>query len=152
PGFTYTGKAPSKRDPLNPPPPSFTRPQDPQSPHPRLHEPIRIAAQDASTLSKGFVPVFPAPQLLMAHDVQPADLARLLEDCHLVSAESVGQRVAANVAPLVLGVGFLPGLFVTRAIEKRMKRGNVGDVVGLVEVWDQAFFAPRRLRITMQRG
>ncbi|KAA1471613.1 hypothetical protein DENSPDRAFT_850342 [Dentipellis sp. KUC8613] len=152
PGFSYTGNTPHKRDPLNPPPACFMRRPNPQCPYPRLQESIHIPAQDKNTLEKGFMPIFPAPQLLMAHDVQPADLARLLEDCHLISAESVGQKITANVAPLAMGVGFLPGLLVTHGLENRMKRGNIEDAAGLVEVWDEAFFAPRRLRLTMQRG
>ncbi|KAA1471614.1 hypothetical protein DENSPDRAFT_837644 [Dentipellis sp. KUC8613] len=152
PGFTYTGKAPSKRDPLSPPPSAFARQPNPQCPYPPLPEPIRIPAQDRKTLDKGFIPMFPAPQFLLAHDVQPADLARLLEDCHLMSATSIGQKITANVAPLAMGVGFFPGILISRALENRMKRGNVQDAVGLIEVWDEAFFAPRRLRVALQRG
>ncbi|EIM91337.1 uncharacterized protein STEHIDRAFT_137076, partial [Stereum hirsutum FP-91666 SS1] len=87
PGFTYTGRAPPRRDPFNPPPPSFSRAPPPTSrgiPYTALPTQIQIPSAKPSDLTSGFLPIFPSPHLLLAHDVQPADISRLLEDCHLI--------------------------------------------------------------------
>jgi len=96
------------------------------------------------------MPIFPSPELLIAHDVQPADLSRLLEDCHLMGKLSTRDHVVSNVIPLALGMSFVGGIFATKGIEKHMKGKKVADVNGLLEVWDIAFFAPRRLRLSIE--
>jgi len=87
PEFTYTGSAPADRDhsthllSVSP----AHRTQLAPSRSSRSHH---IPTQK-NDLNSGFVPIFPSPELLIAHDVQPADLSRLLEDCHLMGKLSM---------------------------------------------------------------
>ncbi|EIM86999.1 uncharacterized protein STEHIDRAFT_110320 [Stereum hirsutum FP-91666 SS1] len=154
PGFTYAGKAPAQRDPFNPPPSCFSRtppPPSPTTPYTPLPHMLRIRSANASDLASGFLPIFPSPPLLIAHDVQPSDVSRLLEDCHLMGKLSVGQHVVSGVAPILMHLGFA-GFFVGNAMKKGMKRRKVESVKDLVKVWDDEFFRPRGLRIWVQRG
>ncbi|KAA1471623.1 hypothetical protein DENSPDRAFT_837648 [Dentipellis sp. KUC8613] len=154
PGFTYTGKAPPKRDPLSPPPDCLRRPPPPAPalPYTRLPGAIRIPAHGKHHLTSGFEPIFPAPAFLLAHDVRPGDLARLLEDCHLLGKLHPAQYVVGGLAPLVLGVAFIPGFFVAQAINSGFKRRHVEQVGDLVKVWDELFFAPRGLHVWVEKG
>ncbi|THH14800.1 hypothetical protein EW146_g5576 [Bondarzewia mesenterica] len=150
--FTYAGKAPPKRNPFTPPPPSFTRGLNPNCLYPHLPAPIRIPSQTKANLSSGFAPIFPSPELLLAHDVLPEDFSRLLEDCHLMGQLVGSDKIKSNVIPVALGVSLIGGLFMAHGIEGRMRENNVSDVNGLVEVWDEVFFAPRRLKVWIEIG
>ncbi|TFY65573.1 hypothetical protein EVG20_g5514 [Dentipellis fragilis] len=145
-GFTYTGKAVSNRDPLKPPPPSFSRLPNPECTYPPLPQPIRIPCQGMH-LNSGFLPLFPAPQLLLAHDVQPSDISRLLEDCHIQGERNLAEDLGANA---MLGMSLMPGLFAADAIMRAVTRKRKHKVSDLVGVWDEAFFAPRRLRASIE--
>ncbi|TFY79837.1 hypothetical protein EWM64_g4179 [Hericium alpestre] len=96
--------------------------------------------------------MYPCPGYLAVHDVRPEDFSRLLEDCHLLGKLHPGEHAVAMLSPLVLGVGFLPGFFVTYALQKNFKRSHVKHVGELLQVWDEAFFRPRRLKIWIEKG
>ncbi|KAF8601381.1 hypothetical protein BDV93DRAFT_495760, partial [Ceratobasidium sp. AG-I] len=46
----------------------------------------------------------------------------------------------------------LTGFFVTRAIESGMKTKKTGNVAGLLDIWNERFFHPRRLEVILCRG
>lgn len=52
--------------------------------------------------------------------------------------------------PIPLGVAFLPGLLVTRAVEKGMKNRKVPEVFELVDIWNTHFFRSRNVRLTLR--
>lgn len=109
-GFRF--KSPTADELLNPPPPGFTR-------APPFHEfidqpfqPFSLISID-SKLDKGFPampPPSPAqPHPFVVHDVNEEDWTRLLSDIKAAGKLSPLNKIVANVAPGVIGIGFLPG-------------------------------------------
>ncbi|GJJ10610.1 hypothetical protein Clacol_004837 [Clathrus columnatus] len=156
-----------KRDPLNPPPPSFSRLAPPRPPLPPF-PPLILRSKDTS-LDKGFplilpMPSYPGPQAANPYqqqglihpfsqrDVLEADWTRLLEDIYITAQLSGTQRIAANVIPLAAGVSFIGGIFLTKGIEKRMKKKNSEPAADLVDVWNQHFFHSRGLHVILAHG
>ncbi|EIM82898.1 uncharacterized protein STEHIDRAFT_160515 [Stereum hirsutum FP-91666 SS1] len=152
PGFTYTGHAPHHRDPLNPLPDAFNRPPNPSCTYYPLSSPIHLPSKNRENLTEGFVPILPAPQELLAHDVLPADFSRLLEDCHLMGKLSLMEKVGAEILPEFMSLAPGMGFFVTHALKGKMATKKVQSAEGLVEVWDETFFRPRGLTVRVQVG
>jgi hypothetical protein len=97
---------------LNPPPPCFTR-RPPYNPLMSATFPPCALLSIDSQLENGFPPL-PPPSLLQphpftVHDVNEEDWLRLLNDIKATGKLSPMNRIVSNVAPLALGVGFLPG-------------------------------------------
>ncbi|KAA1471612.1 hypothetical protein DENSPDRAFT_837642 [Dentipellis sp. KUC8613] len=152
PGLTYTGTAPPKRDPFHPSPPSLSRRPDPECQYPPLRKSLRIPSKSKHGIGKGFEPAFPSPEILAAHDVQPADISRLLEDCHLVGELGANQCVGACPPPTPSGATGLPDFIALAAEREKIADANMyeEDVVELLEVWDEEFFAPRKLHVSIE--
>lgn len=132
------------------PAPSFTRPV----PHA-----LRNSAADFPPCSipgkgplkgDGFKPLYPG-QLLACRDVSLADWQRFLEDLEVAGRLGGAQQIISNVAPLTMHLG-LTGYFVTKAIEKGMRKKKEPIVSETVEVWQDTFFAPRGLRVCIRGG
>ncbi|TFY64468.1 hypothetical protein EVG20_g5930 [Dentipellis fragilis] len=153
-GLTYTGTAPPKRDPFHPSPPSLSRRPDPQCTYLSLRQSLRIPSKSKHGIGKGFVPAFPSPQLLAAHDVQPADISRLLEDCHLIGELGANQCVGACPPPTPTGAPGLPDFLAMEADRERVVDANMyeEDVLELLEAWDEEFFAPRKLHVSIEHA
>jgi hypothetical protein len=81
--------------------------------------------------------------LLENHDVCDRDWDRLLQDIQTVARLTKGQRIAARVLPVTMYMG-CTGFFVSRAIERGMKRKKAASVNALLDVWNERFFRPRR--------
>jgi hypothetical protein len=60
---------------------------------------------------------------------------RPLEDIQIIAA--------AGVLPMTISIGFSE-FFVSRTIEKGVKRKNVDNVTGLLDVWNERIFQPSR--------
>jgi len=75
-----------------------------------------------------------------------------MEDLHITGQLTGGQRIMAQALPLAMSVGFIGGLFMSRAIEKRMKNKKNEPVADLVDIWNQHFFHARRLHVILAHG
>ncbi|EPQ31824.1 uncharacterized protein PFL1_00023 [Pseudozyma flocculosa PF-1] len=138
----------SPGDIFNPPAPSFSRPPSGQWSYSPF-VPISVKAQ-GKLLADGFKPLYPG-RVLADHDVSAADWARFLEDIDVAGRLSGGQSVFANVAPVTMHLG-ATGYFITKAIEKGMKRKKIPVIAETVETWQQNFFIPRRLDVYIVEG
>ncbi|PWN47602.1 hypothetical protein IE53DRAFT_371326 [Violaceomyces palustris] len=133
----------SPGDVFNPPAPSFSRPPAPNHSYSPFN-PISLPP-DGKFLADGFKPLYPG-RILADHDVSAADWARFLEDIVVAGRLTGGQQVLSNIAPVTMHMG-ATGFFITRAIEKGMKRKKQPLVVEAIEVWQQTFFSHRRLDV-----
>ncbi|CAE6487957.1 unnamed protein product [Rhizoctonia solani] len=88
---------------------------------------------------------------LERYDVLFEDWEQMLQDIQAVARLTKGQRATARVLPVTMYMGFT-GFFVSRAIEKGMKRRNAAGVAGLLDIWNERFFRPRGLEIALCRG
>ncbi|EIM82897.1 uncharacterized protein STEHIDRAFT_160514 [Stereum hirsutum FP-91666 SS1] len=152
PGFSYTGRVPSKRNPLKPLPDCFTREPDPKCSYRPLRSPIHIPSRNINNLTEGFLPMFPDAPSLLAHDVLPADLSRLLEDCHLIGKLTLGQHIGAELVPELMGVEAVAGFFMAEGISGQAAKRRVKNVGDLLDTWNEQFFAPRKLRAWVHTG
>ncbi|KAN0066586.1 hypothetical protein ACQY0O_000680 [Thecaphora frezii] len=130
-------------DIFNPPAPSFSRPPSQQFSYTPF-VPISIKAS-GKLLADGFKPLYPG-RVLVDHDVSAADWARFLEDIGVAGRLTGGQSVIAQVAPVTMHLG-TAGYFLTKALEKNMKRKKIPLIAEAVETWQQRFFLPRRLDV-----
>ncbi|KAG8692045.1 hypothetical protein FRC11_007011 [Ceratobasidium sp. 423] len=141
------------RDPLDPPPMCFSRvvpAPSPETTYQPLPQPLIIHAKPGKKfLDDAFVTT--GTPALHRHDVLADDWVRLLEDIHIVARLSAGQKITAGILPITMHVGFT-GFFISRAIERGMKRKNVGGVMQLLQIWNERFFKPRRLDVILCRG
>lgn len=133
------------RDPLDPPPPCFSRviaPPSEDTTYEQLPHPLVIDAKPGKKfLDEAFATT--GTPALYRHDVLAEDWVRLLEDIQIVARLTGGQRVVAGALPVTMHIGF-SGFLVSRAIEKGMKKKNAGNVVKLLDIWNERFFKPRR--------
>ncbi|KAJ1306762.1 hypothetical protein OPQ81_007748 [Rhizoctonia solani] len=143
----------NQRDPLDPPPICFSRvipAPSSEMTYQSLHQPLVIHAKPGKTyLDDAFVTT--GTPALHRHDVWAEDWVRLLEDIHIVARLTAGQKITAGILPVTMHVGFT-GFFISRAIEKGMKRKNVGNVMQLLQIWNERFFKPRHLEVILCRG
>ncbi|KAI0826273.1 hypothetical protein BC629DRAFT_66135 [Irpex lacteus] len=137
------------------PPPGFSRPP----PHNDLmYAPFPVFSHISaeSSLEKGFPSLIPPsscqPHPFIVHDVRQEDWERLLNDIKVVSKLSGMDKVISNVAPMVMGVGFLGGMFVTSVMEKGMKKKKVIVVSDIIDHWNHYFFHPRWMEVTLSQG
>ncbi|KAF8739143.1 Cytochrome C1 family, partial [Rhizoctonia solani] len=141
------------RDPFDPPPSCFSRPApapSPETTYQALAQPLVIHSKPGKTfLDDAFITT--GTPALHKHDVWTEDWVRLLEDIHIVARLTTGQKVAAGALPITMHVGFA-GFFISRAIEKGMKKKNAEGVIQLLQIWNESFFKPRRLEIMLFRG
>lgn len=111
---------------------------------------------NGTDLSKGFPEVPPPCQLCVhpfaTHDVLEEDWKRFLADVKKAASLSGGQRIKSNVIPMVTGLGFVGGLFLTRGIEKRMKAKNRNAAGDVVDHWNYYFFGPRKMEAVLCQG
>ncbi|THH00718.1 hypothetical protein EW026_g1861 [Hermanssonia centrifuga] len=146
------GASPSQL--LNPPPPSFNRPPPDNLPYNPFPPCALISV--GSHLEDGF-PALPPPTTVQPHpfslhDVKEEDWTKFVGHLKSAAALSPTNRIVSNVAPMVLGVGFLPGLFVTKGIESHMKKRKDGSVAEIINQWNHYFFYPRRMEVTLTQG
>jgi hypothetical protein len=57
------------------------------------------------------------------------------------------QRAASLAAPVMSGMGVIPGLLVSKAIQESIKAGKTSAAFYIVETWNQQFFKPRGLDV-----
>jgi hypothetical protein len=135
----------SSRDPLDPPPICFSRvipAPSQETTYQNLPQPLVIHSKPGKKfLDDAFVTT--GTPALHKHDVLAEDWVRLLEDIGIVARLTTGQKITAGVLPMTMSVGF-SGFFISRAIEKGMKRRNAESVVQLLQIWNERFFGPRR--------
>lgn len=96
--------------------------------------------------------MFPDAPSLLAHDVLPADLSRLLEDCHLIGKLTLGQHIGAELVPELMGVEAVAGFFMAEGISGQVAKRRVKNVGDLLDTWNEQFFAPRKLRAWVHTG
>ncbi|CAE6417358.1 unnamed protein product [Rhizoctonia solani] len=141
------------RDPLDPPPTCFNRvvpAHSPETAYPTLLQPFIIHSKPGKKFLGGAFAKTGTPAL-HRHDVLAEDWVRLLEDIHIAASLTTDQIITSNVIPMAMSVGLF-GLLITDEIEEDMKKKNVGNVVQLLQIWNERFFRPRRLEITLCRG
>ncbi|KAF8588170.1 hypothetical protein K439DRAFT_1336018 [Ramaria rubella] len=152
------------RKPLDPPPPSFSRPVPPHlhpgapgnypggplAPFPPLH----LYSKEKS-LDGGFPILLPPcafqPHPFSQRDIMEGDWARFLEDLQITGRLSGSEKIAATVIPIAMHIG-LAGMLVSRAIKGRMKSKKNEPAGQLVDMWNDHFFHPRRLHVILARG
>lgn len=130
------------------PPPSFSR--QPRLAYSTPFEPVYIRSAhnkkvDKQILADGFQPVYPG-RLMVQHDVSAADWGRFLEDLVIAGKLTGKQSIISNVAPMTMHMG-ATGYFVTRAIEKRIKKRKDPLIAEMAETWQQDFFTARGLDV-----
>ncbi|KZT32674.1 hypothetical protein SISSUDRAFT_1066735 [Sistotremastrum suecicum HHB10207 ss-3] len=144
-----------KRDPLNPPPPSFSRAPDPRYPYPAF-QPMWLLGSGKKGLDSCFPSILPTsfmnPHPFASHDVDQSDWIRFVEDIQIAGGLTGQQRVVSNVVPLVAQMSFVVGLFATKAIETHMKKGKEQPVIELIEIWNNQFFRLRRMNVILVKG
>lgn len=144
---------------LDPPPPSFHR--APPSTLPYGPFPPLVLLSQFSQVNKGF-PLLPPPattnpHAFVSHDVNEEDWKRFLEDVTSAGGFSTTERVVSQVAPIVMGLRFLPGesayvqyarnnnpdrsilvvgLFVRKGMDLHMQSRKTGPVGDLVDHWN----------------
>lgn len=96
--------------------------------------------------------MFPDAPSLLAHDVLPADLSRLLEDCHLMGKLTLGQHIGAELVPEIMGVEAVAGFFMAEGISGQVAKRRVKNVGDLLDTWNEQFFSPRKLRAWVHTG
>ncbi|KAF8515632.1 hypothetical protein JB92DRAFT_2717125 [Gautieria morchelliformis] len=148
------------RNPVDPLPPSFSRPIAPHLIVPNAHAgypqlpgfpPMRLYSKE-KTLDHGF-PILLPPCAVQPHpfaqrDVMEADWIRFLQDLQQTGRPS--KLAAAADALPIMRLG-LVGM-ITRVVEKEMKRGKTEPVGHLVDTWNEHFFHARRLHVILARG
>ncbi|KAI0784109.1 hypothetical protein C8Q75DRAFT_781313 [Abortiporus biennis] len=137
---------------LDPPPPCFYRAPPEISRVPFY--PLAMLGF-GSNLDKGF-PTMPPPthcnpHPFTVHDVNEEDWSTFLNHVKVAASLNGKDKLIAGVAPLGMGIG-LAGLFVTKAIEKRMRNKKEEPVSIIVDNWNLYFFNPRRLNVTLAQG
>ncbi|KAF8750463.1 hypothetical protein RHS01_09281 [Rhizoctonia solani] len=143
-------KATPSRDPLDPMPSCFSRNVPTDAAHQALSYPFIVHAKPGKKLLDDAFDTF-SSNILEKYNVFDHDWARLIEDIRIAAQLTKGEKVTAKVLPVTKYIG-CTGYFVSRAIEKKMKRKNAASVNALLEVWNEQFFRPRRLEITLCRG
>jgi len=143
-----------KRNPLDPPPPAFTRPIAYLDPRP--FPPLSLQSHKAS-LQDGFpaLPAAPegplppgAPHPFSTHDIPEADWLRFLEDIAIVARLTGSEKGL----PMAMRIALPGGFLISRGIKKMMTPQKSGDVTDLIESWNQFFFQPRHVRAILTRG
>jgi len=108
-----------------------------------------------TTLDKGFSTVPPGtavqPHPFVTHDVCEEDWTRFVGDLQKVGKLSPMNKIVAGVAPMAMGIG-LAGMFVSRAIEGRMKKGTSAPATQIVDHWNNYFFWPRGMEVNLVHG
>ncbi|TKY88271.1 hypothetical protein EX895_002623 [Sporisorium graminicola] len=125
------------------PAPSFGRPPQ-QGWSYAAFQPFSLPAS-GEQLADGFKPLYPG-RILANHDVSAADWCRFLEDLSVAGRMTGAQQVISNFAPVTAHLG-ATGFLVTKALQKRMKRGKEPVITETVEMWEQNFFLPRGLDV-----
>ncbi|KAH7335332.1 hypothetical protein B0J17DRAFT_669669 [Rhizoctonia solani] len=141
------------RDPLDPPPVCFTRivpAPSHETTYQALPQPLVIHAKPGKKFLDDAFVTTGTPALHM-HDIWAEDWVRLLEDIHIVARLTAGQKITAGILPVTMHVGF-SGFFISRAIERGMRNKNVGNVMQLLQIWNERFFKPRHLETILCRG
>ncbi|KAI6039886.1 hypothetical protein EDC04DRAFT_1621197 [Pisolithus marmoratus] len=136
------------------PPSSWQRP--PPSNMPYNQFPPMCLISNGKELTKGFPELPPpcqlAPHPFATHDVTEEDWKRFLTDVKKGASLSGAQRIKSNVIPLVAGLSFVGGLFMTHAIEQKMKSKNRTAAGDVVDHWNHYFFGPRRMEVVLCQG
>src|SRR5258708_39853663 len=162
--FTYDGKRPFVEegyDPLNPPPPSFRRPQTDSGFSPAERQKripfrmLQIPSQPRYTLASGFQPIY-SVHLLAPYDIQPADFSRFLSDLHFIGAKSISSipmRALAGSINVTTRLT-LAGFVVSKIIQRGILAGRAlpKEALRLVEVWNTEFFLKRGVNVWIRRG
>lgn len=96
---------------LDPPPTCFSRPFPPQLPYGPF--PVTSVMSASKRLEDGFPLMAPpsaaSPHPFATHDVTQEHWILFLRQMKTVAGLTGMNKVVANVAPMVMGVGFLPG-------------------------------------------
>lgn len=136
------------------PPSSWQRPAPANFPYNQF--PPMCLISNGKDLAKGFPELPPpcqlAPHPFATHDVTEEDWKRFLADVKKGASLSGAQRIKSNVIPLVAGLSFVGGLFMTHAIEQKMKSKNRTAAGDVVDHWNHYFFGPRRMEVVLSQG
>lgn len=143
---------PSAEQRANAPPPSWNRSFASTHPSASAHfESVYIRSANTKSaahkqiLADGFQNSYPG-RLMVSRDVSSADWARFNEDMVVAGRLTGAQSIVSNVAPITMHLG-ATGFFVTRAIEKGMKKRKDPLICATVELWQQNFFTSRKLDV-----
>ena len=136
-------------DIFNPPAPSFAREPSRRFRYAPFSSAI-VIPQESKELADGFKSLYPG-RILVDHDVSTADWARFLEDITVAGRLTGGQAIISQVAPLTMHMG-ATGYFVTKAIERGMKKKKEPVINEAVETWNQNFFGKRGLDVYLRHG
>ncbi|KAG8744169.1 hypothetical protein FRC10_010635 [Ceratobasidium sp. 414] len=135
----------SSRNPLDPPPPCFSRVVLPPSgvvTYEPLPKPYVIHGKTGKMFLDDAFAITPPPAF-HKHDVETDDWMRFLEDLQTVARLNGSQKVVASALPVTRHLGFI-GHFVSKAVEQSMRKQNTASVVDLLSVWNERFFNHRR--------
>jgi hypothetical protein len=163
------------RDPLDPPPPSFTRPPPVDLPY----TPFTYMTLYSKGLNPddGFPLTVPGccggepnqRHPFISHDVQKADWQRyvcwncepsrhpahlenldyrFLEDIAIIGKLSMSEQVQSRAVPHISGLAGPAGFFTSRGIRRKMARRNAGPVGELVDVWNDVCLSITFVRVS----
>ena len=109
-GKLVSGRCPQRL--LNPPPPCFSRPRSESMQYPPFPT-ITVASIGKHYLAKGFPATLPPsetrPHPFATHDVTEEEWMHFLADLKRAAGLGWGDRLVGNVAPLLVGVPYVPG-------------------------------------------
>ncbi|KAG8678935.1 hypothetical protein FRC09_019407 [Ceratobasidium sp. 395] len=143
----------TSRNPLDPPPPCFGRVVLPPSStvtYEPLSKPFVIHGKTGKMFLDDAFAITPIPAF-HKHDVETDDWIRFLEDVQAVARFNGGQKAVAGALPVTRHIGFI-GHFVSKAVERSMRKQNTANVVDLLNVWNDRFFNHRRLSVILCKG
>ncbi|EGN99217.1 hypothetical protein SERLA73DRAFT_182105 [Serpula lacrymans var. lacrymans S7.3] len=133
------------------PPPSWQRPPPQHLPYNPF--PPMCLVSNSKNISNGF-PELPPPCNLQphpfaSHDISEEDWKRFLTDVKKAGSLTGMQRIKSNVIPTVMGLNLIGGIFMTNAIERKMKTKNRTAAGDIVDHWNHYFFGPRRMEAVL---
>lgn len=140
----YKIKGVRHKNPLEPPPPQFTKPALSRSTGELVTNPIAIYSK-SDELKNGLLEVYPT--ILEHHQVPPEDWARFAEDVVIIAQQIPKRR--KFLAGLNLA-SHSPNYHVYKLLMKRYGRMQYPLVKSLVQQWNQHYFNPRGLSVLFE--
>ncbi|ORY00911.1 hypothetical protein K493DRAFT_312621 [Basidiobolus meristosporus CBS 931.73] len=128
----------------------FARPPQIQAPPSEPFRAFKVPCKSREFL-KEFPSQYPIPHHMLARDILESDWALFIADLAIGGRLSRTQKVAIAVLPFTKHIGS-PGFLISRAIEKRMKSGNINKVATKINMWNYCFFNMRGVHITLWQG
>ncbi|KAF8335827.1 uncharacterized protein EI90DRAFT_3014445 [Cantharellus anzutake] len=99
-------------------------------------------------LSESFPPVFP-DVILTQRDISLDDWYTFLENIQTTATLPPGKHALSLCLPVIKFTS-IQGYLISRRIEKYMKKRKLFEVLEVVRMWNEQFFSPRGVKVTLR--